>query len=173
MPGPALNKALFETMPPWRSKEVAAATWTIAGAKTVTGTSPEPVAAALKVTVVAEGIAVMKAPAGMPVPLTACPTERLAVEGSVSVVEVAVDIRDVDWRTILGTETTWLPPPEARSAPEARFKAERAEPAMPMPVASVSANARKERLAVRSSVTPEVTRRISAAVAALTSMAAE
>ena len=50
---------------------MAAATCTTAGAKTVTGTRPDPVAAALRVTVVAEGMAVMKAPPGIPVPLTA------------------------------------------------------------------------------------------------------
>ena len=66
-----MKRALFETMLPWRSREVAAPTCTTAGAKTVTGTRPDPVAAALRVTVVAEGMAVMKAPAGMPVPLRA------------------------------------------------------------------------------------------------------
>ena len=71
MPGPALKRALFETMLPWSSREVAAATCTTAGAKTVMGTRPDPVAAALRVTVVAEGMAVMKAPPGIPVPLTA------------------------------------------------------------------------------------------------------
>ena len=85
---------------------MAAATCTTAGAKTVTGTSPEAVAAALSVTVVAEGMAEMKAPAGMPVPLTACPTESAAVDGSVKVVVVAVDIIEVDCRKILGTEMT-------------------------------------------------------------------
>ena len=86
---------------------------------------------------------------------------------------VAVDISEVDCRTIFGTEMTWLPPPEASTAPETRFSAARDEPDMSMPDASVSAKARRVRDAVRSSATEEVTRNTSAEAAALMSAAAE